>query len=191
MKRWRLLIIMILCRITISVMWCTSSSAPSDFWQKITFADYTMSIESGYQLSDPHDSIDHKLTDKIIAVYTKSQSDKFFDNIIISQDTLTPRASLEDYVQASIWGIAYTRGQYKSIALQTATLPCGKNTLPTVMNTFSIHRTLPSSVWETLYFVQYFLHYGTDVTIISLGSSQEDTVSTMQDMVKTISCIWS
>jgi hypothetical protein len=41
--------------------------------------------------------------------YNPPSSLSFSDNIIISQDSLTPRASLDDYVQAAIGGIAYTR----------------------------------------------------------------------------------
>jgi hypothetical protein len=54
--------------------------------------------------------IDNRIAKKVLALYYKNNSSfDFADNIIISQDTLTPRASLEDYVQASIGGISYTR----------------------------------------------------------------------------------
>ena len=69
-----------------------------------------MNISTDYKLSNKNKLLDERISDKVLVIYNKSLSSlDFSDNIIISQDSLTPRASLEDYVQAAIGGISYTR----------------------------------------------------------------------------------
>jgi hypothetical protein len=75
----------------------------------IEFLYYRMSITTDYVVSDKLDIVDGRISDKIVSLYKRPSSlTKFSDNIIISQDKLTPNASLEDYVQASIGGIVNT-----------------------------------------------------------------------------------
>ncbi len=170
------------------MVWCTSSTTANPT-QTIDFLNYNLQISTGYQLWDKNNLIDSRIWKKIIAIYHTSLSSLWFsDNIIISQDTLTPRTSLEDYVQASIGGIAYTWWQYKSLSFEKWTLNCNGGTIPTIMNTFSIYRTPLNSSSETLYFAQYFIHNKEQIIIISSSTNNEDTLPSLTSMLKTLSC---
>jgi hypothetical protein len=171
------------------VVWCTSDITP-DPTQTITFSNYRMNISTGYQLWNKDTIIDNRIAKKVLAVYHMNWSSlDFSDNIIISQDSLTPRASLDDYVQAAIGGIVYTRWKYVSLSFDKSTLSCNWKTIPTIMNTFSIYRTPLNTSPETLYFAQYFVHNNGEIVIISASTNQEDTLSTLKTTLKTLACI--
>ena len=171
------------------IVWCTSDVIEKPI-QTITFADYNMNIFTGYQLSNKESLIDNRISQKVLAVYRQNwPSLNFSDNIIISTDNLTPRASLDDYVQASIGGIVYTRWKYASLSFDKSILSCNWKNIPTVINTFSIYRTPLNDPPETLYFAQYFVHNDDEIVIVSASTNQEDTLSSLKTMFKTLACI--
>ncbi len=186
MKKY-IIVLVSLCFAVIMV-WCTSDTT-TDTTQTIAFSNYNMKIDTWYLLWNKDAVIDNRIAKKVLAVYYRQNSTlSFSDNIIISQDTLTPRASLEDYVQAAIWGISYTWWKYESIDFQKWTLVCSTTTIPTIMNTFSIYRTPVNSTPETLYFVQYFIHRDDEVIVVSASTNDQDTVSSLQTTLQTLSC---
>jgi len=171
------------------VVWCTSDGS-TDSSQTINFSNYYMNISTDYKLSNKNKLLDERISDKVLVIYNKSLSSlDFSDNIIISQDSLTPRASLEDYVQAAIGGISYTRWKYISLSFDTSTLSCQWNNIPTIINTFSLYRTPLNGVPETLYFVQYYVHNNGEIIIISASTNQEENVSSLKTTLKTLACI--
>lgn len=182
-------IVMIACTFLMCiVVWCTSDITP-DPTQTIAFSNYHMNISTGYQLWNKDTIIDNRISKKVLAVYHMNWSSlDFSDNIIISQDSLTPRASLDDYVQAAIGGIVYTRWKYASLSFDKSTLSCKWKTIPTIMNTFSIYRTPLNTSPETLYFAQYFVHNNGEIVIISASTNQEDTLPTLKTTLKTLAC---
>lgn len=170
------------------MVWCTSSTI-ADPTQTISFLNYHLQIWTWYQLWDKNAVIDSRISKKVIAIYNTSSSVLWFsDNIIISQDTLTPRASLEDYVQSSIGGIAYTWWQYKSIGFEKWTINCNNTNIPTIMNTFSIYRTPLNSSPETLYFAQYFIHNKEQIIILSSSTNEQDKLTSLKTMLSTLGC---
>ncbi len=183
-------IVMIACTfLMFIIVWCTSDITP-DPTQTIAFSNYRMNISTDYQLWNKDTIIDNRIAKKVLAVYHKNWSSlDFSDNIIISQDSLTPRASLEDYVQAAIGGIVYTRWKYTSLSFDTSTLSCKGKIVPTIMNTFSIYRAPTNSIPETLYFAQYFVHNDDEIVIISASTNQEDILPTLKTTLKTLACI--
>jgi hypothetical protein len=171
------------------VVWCTSDVA-TEATQTIAFSKYHMNISTGFLLWNKDTVIDNRVSKKVLALYYKNWSSlDFADNIIISQDTLTPRTSLEDYVQASIGGISYTRWKYASLSFDKSTISCNGKTIPAIMNTFSIYRTPTNSTPETLYFVQYFIQNNDEIIIASANTNQQDMLSSLTSMLKTLSCV--
>lgn len=66
---------------------------------------------------------------------------------------------------------------------------CSALTIPTITNTFSILRMAPSTnSSETIYFVQHYIHKLSEVVTISASTSNKDNVTTLQEMIGTISC---
>ncbi len=171
------------------IVWCTSDTL-TEATQTIAFSNYRMSISTGFLLWNKDTVIDNRIAKKVLALYYKNWSSlDFADNIIISQDNLTPRASLEDYVQASIGGISYTRWKYASLSFDKSTISCNGKMIPAIMNTFSIYRTPTNSDPETLYFAQYFIQNNDEVIIISANTNQQDILSSLITMIKTLSCV--
>jgi len=183
-------IVMIACIfLMFMIVWCTSDIT-ADPTQTIAFSNYRMNISTGYQLGNKDTIIDNRIAKKVLAVYHMNWSSlDFSDNIIISQDSLTPRASLDDYVQAAIGGIVYTRWKYTSLSFDKSTLSCKWTTIPTIMNTFSIYRTPLNTSPETLYFAQYFVHNNGEIIIISASTNEEDTLPSLKTTLKTLACI--
>lgn len=175
----------------ITVVWCTSDIT-TDMTQTVSFSNYSIKISTWYLLWNKDAVIDKRIAKKVLAVYYRQDSTlSFSDNIIVSQDTLTPRASLEDYVQAAIWGISYTWWKYESIDFQKLDLICNNATIPTIMNTFSIYRAPTNTAPETLYFVQYFVHHDDEIIVVSASTNNQDTVSSLQTTLQTLSCATS
>lgn len=166
-----------------------SSKTQEDKDQTISFSSYLMNIDSNYISWAVGEWVDPRVSNKIIALYSLPLQEGFLDNIVISQDKLAPNASLEDYVQASIGGMVYTRWQYKSLDFKKKSLNCSALTIPVITNTFSITRIAPTTnSAEIIYFVQWYLHKISDVTTISASTSNKDNVTSLQQMIETISC---
>ena len=167
----------------------SSSTTTEDSPQTISFSSYQMNIATHYLENNVSERVDPRVAGKITALYTAPTGNGYEDNMVISTDSLTPNASLEDYVQAAIGGMAYTRSQYKSISFQKGTMNCSALTIPTITNTFSILRMAPSTnSSETIYFVQHYIHKLSEVVTISASTSNKDNVTTLQQMISTISC---
>lgn len=182
------ILIIISTFIILVMVWCTSDVV-TDNTQTINFLNYTMNISTWYKISDKNNIIDERIVRKIIAVYYhENNTTSFAENIVISQDSLTPRASLEDYVQAAIGWISYTRWKYQSINFQKWSLNCSNIEIPTIMNTFSIYRVPVNSSPETIYFIQYFIHNVDDIIVVSASTSNEENLETIKNNIKTLSC---
>lgn len=187
---WKLLIFSMI--FILSGCFWTSNTTETNTTQDISFSSYVFTIPNSYSSGEVSNRVDSRIVKKIIAVYSSFQGDGFYDNIVISSDKLVPNASLEDYVQAGIGWMAYTRWQYKSIKFEKSTLNCSALSIPKITNTFSIYRIAPTTnSSETLYFVQTYLHRLSEVITISASTSNKDNVTTLQDMMNTISCNFS
>lgn len=175
---------------TLILSGCFSSSpTQEDSTKTISFSSYQMNIATTYLENNVGERVDPRVSSKVISLYSAPTGWWYEDNIVISSDKLSPNASLEDYVQASIGGMSYTRWQYKSINFQKWTMNCSALTIPTITNTFSILRLAPSTnSSETLYFVQHYIHRLSEVVTISASTSNKDNVTTLQHMMNTISC---
>ncbi len=166
-----------------------SSKPQEEVYQTISFSSYIMNIDKQYIQWIVGEWVDPRVSSRVIALYSLPLQEWFSDNIVISNDKLSPNASLEDYVQASIGGMSYTRWQYKSIDFQKWVMTCNALTIPTITNTFSIYRLAPTNnSSETLYFVQHYIHRLSEVITISASTSNKDNVTTLQHMMSTISC---
>lgn len=170
----------------------SSDNSDTNTNQNISFASYVFTIPNSYTSWIVSDQVDSRIAKKIIAVYSSLQGEGFYDNIVISSDKLAPNASLEDYVQAGIGWMAYTWWQYKSINFEKSKLNCSALTIPKITNTFSIYRIAPTNnSSETIYFVQTHLHKLSEIITISASTSNKDNVTTLQQMMSTISCNFS
>lgn len=148
-----------------------------------------MDITSRYSEKAVDERVDPRVAGKVISLYSARTGEWYEDNIVISVDKLSPNASLEDYVQAGIGGMAYTRWKYQSLNFKKGHLNCEALTIPTLMNTFSISRIAPTTnSSELLYFVQYYIHKLSEIVIISASTSNKDNVTHLQQMMATISC---
>ena len=124
---------------TLLLSWCFWSSWKNmDTSQIISFSSYKMDITNNYTQNSVDERIDPRIAWKIISLYVNRSWEWYEDNIVISLDKLSPSASLEDYVQAAIGVMSYTRWKYQSLAYQKNNLTCQALTIPTVSNTFSI-----------------------------------------------------
>ena len=175
---------------TLLLSWCFWSSWKNmDTSQIISFSSYKMDITNNYTQNSVDERIDPRIAWKIISLYVNRSWEWYEDNIVISLDKLSPSASLEDYVQAAIGGMSYTRWKYQSLAYQKNNLTCQALTIPTVSNTFSISRISPANnTVETLYFVQFYIHKLSEIVTISASTSNKDNVTLLQQMMATISC---
>lgn len=175
---------------TLILSGCFSSfTTQEDSTKTISFSSYQMNIATTYLENNVGERVDPRVSSKVMSLYSAPTGWWYEDNIVISSDKLSPNASLEDYVQASIGGMSYTRWQYKSINFQKWTMNCSALTIPTITNTFSILRLAPSTnSSETLYFVQHYIHRLSEVVTISASTSNKDNVTTLQHMMSTISC---
>lgn len=186
MKKYMMILVSV-C-VAVIMVWCASDTT-TDITQTIAFSNYNMKIATWYLLWNKDAIIDNRIAQKVLAVYYRQDSMlSFSDNIIISQDTLSPRASLEDYVQAAIWGISYTWWKYESIEFKKWIITCNTKTIPTIMNTFSIYRTPINATAETLYFVQYFMHHDDVIIVVSASTNNQDILSSLQSTLQTLSC---
>lgn len=183
--------LIVLCLSVFLFSWCTSEKSIAPTTQNISFLTYSMDVPMDFVAKPKEDVVDPRVMKKIVSVYQNSNSSLVFaDNVIISQDTLTPRISLEDYVQAAIGGIAYTRWQYKSISFSKSTRICHKKEIPTIKNIFSIYRTASlTNEAETLYFVQYFVHNNEEVVAVSFSTNDETKIDTFSPLLDTMSCV--
>ena len=85
--------------------------------------------------------------------------------------------------------MSYTRGKYKSLNFQKGNLNCRALTIPTITNTFSINRIAPTTnSSEIIYFVQFYAHKLSEVVTVSASTSNKDNVTSLQQMMTTISC---
>ena len=175
---------------TLFLWGCFSSSTKNvDTSQIISFSSYQMDITNSYTEKKVDERVDPRVAGKIISLYVAPTGWGYDDNVVISTDKLSPNASLEDYVQASIGGMSYTRGKYKSLNFQKGSLNCSALTIPTITNTFSINRIAPTTnSSETIYFVQYYAHKSSEVVTVSASTSNKDNVTSLQQMMATISC---
>lgn len=167
---------------------CWNNTPTESNTQNISFSDYNINISTDYITQDTENLIDTRISNHILWVYSKVDSLNFADNIIISQDKVSPSISLDDYVQAAIWGIEYTRGKYTSLNFHKDTIQCNNTTLPTIMNTFSIYRITPKWENETLYFIHYYIHRLDQIITISASTKDENNLSSIEDMIWTTSC---
>lgn len=168
---------------------CFSSSQTTDQTQAIHIGDYTLSLGWDWKEQDTQQWIDQHMSNTIVSLYSRPSTAWYQDNIIITQDKLAPNASLEDYVQAGIGGIAYTRSQYTSLHFDKSTLQCQALNIPTISNVFSIYRVSPHThTAETIYFIQRYLHKLGEVITISASTSNKENVTSIRKMLDAISC---
>lgn len=184
----RFIIITWLLSIVFIFSGCWETTDNSSNTQRISFSDYTINISPEYIAQSKDNLIDTRISDHVLWVYSKIDPINFSDNIIISQDKVSPSISLDDYVQASIGGIEYTWGKYTSLSFKKDTIQCNNTEIPTIINTFSIYRVTPTWEAETLYFVHYYIHRLDEVITISASTKNEDSVSNLKNMIWTTSC---
>lgn len=173
--------------VSLLLVGCTSSSESTT--QRITFSAYQLDIPLSYYRTEVADWVDPRIAPKIHSLYTTVLHDGFQDNLIISQDTLHPSASLEDYVQASIGGMSYTWSKYQSLDFQTNSLTCTALTIPMISVSFRIERLAPGSTSpHTLYFTQLYLHKVSEIITVSASTASESSLSDLESMMQTIAC---
>lgn len=187
-KRIILYILFLITSIIFS--WCVWwNTNVSNNIQTIVFDDYTMTIDKSYQKIAHDNIIDQRIQNRITATYTIAWYEDYSKTIIITEDNVSPNMDLEDYVQASIWWIDTTRWQYRSISFNHYQTPCRERTLPSIIVSFSITRSIPDTIQQTLYFVHYYIHRLDKVVMVSASTHIESEVDNLVAMVSTTSCI--
>lgn len=157
--------------------------------QAVVFWNFQLQLPVSYTISPSSDWIDPRISKKIDAVYYSNEDASYTNNIVVFSDKLSPNAALEDYVQASLEGIASTWGSYESLWSTKSSLHCQALTIPTIQHNFSIYRVSPKDKsWETLYFSQYYLHHLSDIAVVSASSSSKSALSALQKIIASITC---
>lgn len=157
----------------------------------IIFSDYTIEIDQNLYESKWNEDIDPRLSSKILALYVWLDQNWYQDNMVISQDKISPNASLQDYVKSSLGGIAHTWSKYTTIGQTTRSLSCSALTIPVITTVFSIYRIAPDNTTQTIYFVQTHLQKLSEITTISASTSIKENVTKLQQRMESISCNFS
>lgn len=185
------IILYILFLITSTVFsWCLwwNTSVPNNI-QTIVFDDYTMTIDQSYQKITHENIIDQRIQNRVIATYTIPWYQDYNNTIIITEDKVSPNIDLADYVQASIGWIDTTRWQYHSLSFDYYQTLCRERVLSSIIVSFSITRSIPDTIQQTLYFVHYYIHRLDKVFLISASTNLEWEVKELISMISTTSCI--
>lgn len=180
-----------MCSSILFLSWCTDAVVDTSTVQTIQFVDYETQISNDYQSQSPTDLVDQRVSDKIVWLYTVPTYTWYAHTIVISHDKVSPSLSLEDYVQASIGGIADTRKNYTSLWFEHGVLWCTNSELPTIKVSFSIIRLIPWSVSEQLYFIHYYVKRLDEVVLLSLSSTDEAQSLVADEIIAKMSCISS
>lgn len=188
--RARLWLVILLCITSWVFAWCMWNTTDSVAQNSIiVFGDYTMTIENVYQNISHDTIIDQRIQNRILGAYSIPWYDTYNNTIIITEDKVSPNASLEDYVQASIGWIDQTRWQYRSLWFEHNSTPCGDRKLSSIMVSFSLVRSIPNTLQQTLYFVHYYIQRLDTITMISISTEDESQLQQLIPMLSTISCI--